>query len=191
MTDKQSTIGLRRKDVVLAYTLLRILFGINFFNHGFTRIGNIGGFANGMVDLFKDTFMPAALVRLTGSLVPPVELIIGLLLLLGLGTRIALVAGFVLMMILHYGVTLLQNWDGATSQLIYCLVFFVLLAGAGFNTFSVDHYLHRNRPKTEAEKDAATGTFNFSQRLFSKNRTFSERPARNRKRFVPFVNFKP
>ncbi|MDX2229884.1 MAG: DoxX family membrane protein [Leptolyngbyaceae cyanobacterium bins.349] len=137
--------GLRRNDVAIAYILLRIIFGINFFNHGFTRLGDIGGFAQSMADLFKDTAMPANLVWLVGAIVPPVELIIGILLILGLATRGALVAGFVLMMVLQGGVTILKQWDTAASQLIYCLVFFLLLASLGFNAFSLDAVLRRRK----------------------------------------------
>lgn len=162
----QPVVGLRRKDIVVAYTLLRIVFGINFFNHGFTRIGNIGGFANSMVEMFKDSFMPAELVRITGAIVPPAELIIGILLLLGLATRGALVAGFGLMMILQYGVTLLQNWDTATSQLIYCLIFFLLLAMAGFNTFSLDRLIQRQRGTVDPEKDDTTSVLGSIKQRF-------------------------
>ncbi|MBF2029719.1 MAG: DoxX family membrane protein [Oscillatoriales cyanobacterium C42_A2020_001] len=144
MLNLTPTIGLRSKDVAIAYLFLRLIFGINFFNHGFTRIGDIGGFANSMVELFKNSPIPAELVRINGLLVPPVELVIGVLLLLGLFTRGALVAGFVLMMILQMGVTILQNWDTVASQLIYCIVFFVLLAGIGFNAFSLDRVRRRS-----------------------------------------------
>lgn len=165
----QPKVGLRSKDVVVAYTLLRIVFGINFFNHGFTRIGNIGGFANSMVEMFKNSFIPAELVRITGAIVPPLELIIGVLLLLGLATRGALVAGFVLMMILQYGVTLLQNWDTATSQLIYCIIFFLLLAAVGFNTFSLDHYNHRKR-QTPDPKNATPGLLESIKQRYRRRR---------------------
>ncbi|MGF1478489.1 MAG: DoxX family membrane protein [Cyanophyceae cyanobacterium] len=139
-------IWLQRRDIVIAYTLLRIVLGINYFNHGFTRMGNIPGFAQSMVDLFQDTFVPEALVRAPAYLVPPVELIGGLLLTLGLVTQVALVTLFGLMIVLMYGVTLLQNWDAASSQLIYCLVLFILLAGNSFNTFSIDSLFHRRKP---------------------------------------------
>lgn len=142
---RQASGELRQGDVAIAYLLLRIIFGINFFNHGFTRIGNIGGFANSMVALFKDTNIPAELVRGVGALVPPVELIIGILLILGFATRGALVAGFILMMILQGGVTILKQWDTAASQLIYCIIFALLLAGLRWNQFSIDAVLHRRR----------------------------------------------
>jgi len=144
MTNHQP-LELRHTDVTLAYLLLRIIFGINFFNHGFTRIGNIGGFADSMVELFKDTAIPAALVRTVGAIVPPVELVIGILLILGFATRGALVAGFILMMILQGGVTILKQWDTASSQLIYCLIFGLLLATARWNQFSLDSRFFRKR----------------------------------------------
>ncbi len=138
---------LRRRDLVTAYTLLRIVFGINFFNHGFTRLDSIPEFAQGMVDLFQDTFMPAPLVRATAFLVPIVEFLIGIGIALGLATEVALVTGIGLMAILMYGVTLLQNWDAASSQLIYCLVFFILIACRSFNDFSLDRVIAKGRDR--------------------------------------------
>lgn len=143
----ESNAGLRRRDLVTAYTLLRIILGINFFNHGFTRIGNIPGFADSMVQLFKDSFLPLALVKATSFLVPIIELIVGLLVTFGLATQAALVTGFGLMGIFMYGITLLQNWETATSQLIYCLVFFILVAGNGLDTVSLDWIIQRRRRK--------------------------------------------
>lgn len=142
----QEVLWLRRRDVITAYMFLRIVLGVNFFNHGFTRIGNIPGFAESMVQRLQDTFIPEVLVRSQSLLVPPIELIVGLLLTLGLVTQGALVVGFGLMVVLMYGITLLQDWETATSQLVYCLVFFLLVAGNSFNTFSLDNLLaHRSR----------------------------------------------
>lgn len=145
MTKENRAIWLRRRDIVLAYVLLRIVFGVNFFNHGFTRIANLSGFAQLMVDMFQDTFVPEVLVRVPGLLVPIVELIGGLLVTIGLFTQAALVTLFGLMIVLMYGVTLLQNWDTAGSQLIYCLVLFVLIAGNSFNGFSIDRIIERRK----------------------------------------------
>ncbi|HHP7244635.1 MAG TPA: DoxX family protein [Elainellaceae cyanobacterium] len=138
-------LWLRRRDLVIAYTLLRIVIGVNYFNHGFTRLGNIPGFANSMVGLFQDTFVPEALVRAPATLVPIIEFIVGILITLGLATQAALVTTFGLMIVLMYGVTLLQNWDSASSQLIYCLVLFLLIAGNSFNTISLDQVIARRR----------------------------------------------
>ncbi|EKQ67077.1 putative membrane protein [Leptolyngbyaceae cyanobacterium JSC-12] len=182
MATPEPFIGLRRKDVSLAYVLLRILFGISFFMTGFGKIGGIGGFANAMVDMFKDTFLPPELVRITAAIIPPAEVIIGLLMLLGLFTRGALIGGFVVMMILHTGVTLLKNWDTAANQLIYCLIFFLLLAGVGFNTFSLDQFIARKRSSTDLEKDSTPGILGFVQKLWSRKRT--------RRRLAPSMNLR-
>ena len=141
----KAAIRLRRRDIVLAYTFLRIVLGVNFFNHGFTRLGDIPGFAQSMVDMFQDTFVPEVLVRVPAMLVPIVESIGGLLVTLGLLTQAALITLFGLMIVLMYGVTLIQNWDAAGSQLIYCLVLFILIAGNSFNTFSLDSIISRRK----------------------------------------------
>jgi thiosulfate dehydrogenase [quinone] large subunit len=69
---------------------------------------------------------------------PWTEAAIGLLLLLGLLTRFALVAGSLVMIVLMAGITLAQNWDVAGTQLIYCFIYFVLLTHHGRNFYSLD-----------------------------------------------------
>lgn len=190
MTNPPSPVGLRRKDISTAYVLLRILFGISFFITGFGKLGGIGGFANAMVEQFKDTFIPGELVRLTAFLVPPVEVLVGLSLLFGLFTRVGLIAGFILMMVLHMGVTLLKDWNTAANQLIYCIIFFVLLAGAGFNAFSIDHWLTRKRNESTPGDSFSPDITPFTQSGLSN--LFNRRARRaNRKAFLPASDSKP
>jgi thiosulfate dehydrogenase [quinone] large subunit len=113
-----------------AYVLLRLLTGLDFFGHGFARIftgTHLSGFAQGMVKSMAATPLAPALTLATGYVVPCVELVIGLLLLLGLATRAALTLAMLLMLVLMFGVTLKQDWATAGSQLLYGLVLFVLL----------------------------------------------------------------
>ncbi|NER23624.1 MAG: DoxX family protein [Symploca sp. SIO1C2] len=145
MNDNQSNAWLRPKDIVAAYTLLRIIVGVNYFNHGATRMGNIPGFMDAMVQTMQESWIPEFLVRLNAALVPPVELVVGLLIVIGFWTRGALIACFILMIVLMYGVTIIQNWQVAGSQLIYDITLFILLAGLGFNRLSIDHWLSRRR----------------------------------------------
>ncbi len=56
-------------------------------------------------------------------------------------------ACFILMAVLMYGITIIQNWDGAGSQLIYNIVLFILLAGLNFNRISVDAWLKNKRDR--------------------------------------------
>ncbi len=141
----QTNPSLKTRDLITAYTLLRIVTGINYFNHGATRIFNLPGFIDAMVKTMQDSWIPESLIRINAALVPPVELAIGLLMIIGLLTRQALVICFVLMAILMYGITIIQNWDTASSQLIYNIVLFILLAGLNFNQVSVDAWLKYRR----------------------------------------------
>jgi thiosulfate dehydrogenase [quinone] large subunit len=115
-----------------AYLLLRLLTGIDFFMHGFARIftgTGLSGFAQGMVKSMATTPLPPALTLATGYAVPCVELLIGTLLILGLFTRTALTAAFLLMFVLMFGVTLKQDWATAGTQLLYGLILAALLFG--------------------------------------------------------------
>ncbi len=147
-TKHKTNLGLRTIDIVAAYTLLRIVVGINYFNHGATRIFNIPGFMDAMVNAMQDSWIPEFLVRINAALVPPVELIVGALIAIGLFTRASLIVCFVLMAFLMYGVTIIQNWEVAGSQLIYNIVLFILLAGLGFNRISVDAWW-RNKKRSQ------------------------------------------
>jgi thiosulfate dehydrogenase [quinone] large subunit len=114
----------------LAYLYLRLLTGLDFFGHGFARIFTgtyLSGFAEGMVKSMATAPLPSALTLATGYAVPPIELLIGILLLTGLVTRYALTLASLLMLVLMFGVTLKQDWATAGTQLLYGLVLSVLL----------------------------------------------------------------
>ena len=116
----------------LAYFLLRLIAGMDFFGHGFARIftgSHLGGFAHSMVGDMAKSPLPSSLVLATGYVVPCVELVIGVLLLAGLATRFALVSAMLLMVALMFGITMKQDWNVAGQQLLYGLVLAVLLSG--------------------------------------------------------------
>ena len=116
----------------LAFVLLRVLTGFDFFGHGFARIftgTHLSGFAQGMVKSMGTTPLPASLVLTTGYAVPCVELAIGVLLLAGFSVRLALIAAFLLMFVLMFGITMKQDWNVAGQQLQYGLVLAVLMFG--------------------------------------------------------------
>jgi thiosulfate dehydrogenase [quinone] large subunit len=115
-----------------AYLLLRLVAGMDFFGHGFARIftgTHLGGFAHWMVGDMARAPLPAALVLATGYVVPCIELLVGVLLLLGVATRCALTLALLLMLVLMFGVTMKQEWNIAGQQLLYGLVLAVLLYG--------------------------------------------------------------
>ena len=161
MNENRNYISLKSKDVAIAYLLLRILIGVNYFNHGFTRIFNIPGFVENTVKELADSYFPEFLVRINSYLVPPVELIVGVLITLGLATRSALIVTFALMIILKLGVTSIQNWGAATSMLSYGIVLFILLAGSSFNIYSLDRWRKNRQNLADSGADREQGRVNF------------------------------
>jgi thiosulfate dehydrogenase [quinone] large subunit len=74
---------------------------------------------------------------------PPVESALGLLLVLGLWTRFALIAGGLVLTMLVIGTNLAQDWNVAGLQLIYAFLYYYLLVHRDRNTVSVDGIMSR------------------------------------------------
>ena len=113
-----------------AYVLLRLFTGLDFFGHGFARIftgTHLSGFAQGMVKSMSVSPLPPSLTLASGYAIPWVELLVGVLLLLGLFTRFALTIGFLLMFVLMFGVSMKQDWTAAGMQMLYGLILCILL----------------------------------------------------------------
>ena len=135
----------REKDAALAYLLLRVTIGTNIFVHGLSRIlAGPSHFADALVPAFQHAPLPSGAVRLFALALPFAESIVGLLVLVGIRTRVALVAGALLILTLTFGATLNQDWESAGLQLIYAAVYAALLAFRHHDTFSVDALLNRD-----------------------------------------------
>jgi uncharacterized membrane protein YphA (DoxX/SURF4 family) len=125
-------------DRHLTYLLLRLTLGINILLHGVVRLPALGAFAEGTVQQFADTPLPAVAVRLFGLLLPFLETAIGLLLTIGLWTRWALVAGGLLIAALVLGTALRSDWETLSIQMIYAIIYYLLLTGRTYNYFALD-----------------------------------------------------
>jgi thiosulfate dehydrogenase [quinone] large subunit len=136
-----------RRDLGLAYALLRIALGVNILMHGLVPIfSGIEAFASAMVMQFSTTFLPVVLVGAVGLAIPVVQTVIGALLVIGAFTRAALVAGELAIIGLTLGTSLLANAGQSVSlQLLYALVYAVLLALVRANAYSVDSLRARHR----------------------------------------------
>jgi thiosulfate dehydrogenase [quinone] large subunit len=140
----------REKDAALGYLLLRATIGTNIFIHGLSRLlAGPSHFADALVAAFQHTPLPTGLVHLFALVLPWAESIVGLLVLVGIRTRLALVAGSLLILTLTFGSTLNQDWESAGLQLIYATVFASLLAFRHHNAFSADGLLERTQSKAE------------------------------------------
>jgi thiosulfate dehydrogenase [quinone] large subunit len=114
-------------DADLGYGLLRLAMGLNFLVHSFGRWRNLGNFVDGVVAAFAHTPLPVWSVRAFAFIIPFWEPIVGILLVLGLWTRWALVAGALLIAALIFGTSMRGDYTVLTQQMIYALIFFVLL----------------------------------------------------------------
>lgn len=130
-----------------AYLLLRLAVAVSMFTHGLVRLPKLAGFSAWMVGSFQKSMLPAAMVRPFSYALPVAEFSVGLLLLLGLWTRSASIAGSLVMLALLFGTGMIENWDAVPSQLLHVAFFVALLAFLEQNIFSLDHALHRRAGK--------------------------------------------
>ncbi len=135
-------------DAVLAYGILRATFGINIMLHGVSRLlAGPAGFLAYLNHYFEKTPMiPPAMLPIFAAVLPWAEGFFGLLLVVGLGTRFAIVGGSAVMAMLVFGSNLAQDWNIAGLQLIYVFIYYYLLVHRErLNGFSVDTMIGTKR----------------------------------------------
>lgn len=138
-------------DGVVAYTLLRLTLGTNIAMHGLSRLtAGPNAFADKLLKQFAPSSLPPILVHLFGQALPWVECLFGLLLLLGLRTRAALIGGASLILVLTFGSSLVQDWQAASIQLTYAAVYAALLGLLRFNRWSLDALMFRKESERVA-----------------------------------------
>ena len=132
-----------QSDVALAYAIFRLTFGVNICLRGIARIFVLGldNFANGMIKQFSMTWIGPALINPFAHTLPLIETVIGAMIIVGLGTRYALIIGGLMMTCLTFGTMLLQDFNLAWLQLTYAIAFFLLLATRAWNVISLDAVL--------------------------------------------------
>src|SRR5688572_2348047 len=129
-----------QSDVALAYAIFRLTFGVNICLRGIVRIFVLGldNFANGMIKQFSATWIGPDLINPFAHTLPVIETVIGLMIILGLGTRYALIIGGLMMTSLTFGTMFLGDFNLLWLQLTYAIAFFLLLAARSWNVISVD-----------------------------------------------------
>ena len=117
-------------------------------------------FARKLVPMFAKAPLPSWSVYVFGVALPFVETLLGLLLLLGLKTRWALVSGCGLLFVLTFGSLLRQDWEITALQLIYTAI--ALLAGIRWNWFFIDVMLQRQSDDCAPCSGSAGSTKGYS-----------------------------
>jgi thiosulfate dehydrogenase [quinone] large subunit len=135
-----------RSDASLAYAILRLTLGVNIGLRGIVRIAHgSAAFAQGIVKQMEPTILPPAAVYAFAVTLVWVESAVGLLLILGFQTRLALIVGGLMMTLLTFGTMQIENFQNAWLQLMYALVFFVVLVCRKWNLISLDALMGSNR----------------------------------------------
>ncbi|HWM26159.1 MAG TPA: DoxX family protein [Chthoniobacterales bacterium] len=139
------------KDFQRAWALLfgRLVLGLIFFMAGVSKVFQLGPLEHARKYFlpFADTFLPVWSLWLAGVTIPLVELIAGALIILGLRTRVALIAlGFVLV-IVTFGHLLQQPLYDLTGHVIprLGLLLFLLWCPREYDRFSFDYLLARRQ----------------------------------------------
>jgi|HubBroStandDraft_6_1064221.scaffolds.fasta_scaffold02188_4 thiosulfate dehydrogenase [quinone] large subunit len=123
----------------IAYSLLRITFGANIFLHGVMRLTEgHAAFLAYITKQMQGAPVPSWFLAPFSYALPYLEGSVGLLLLVGLFTRNALIAGTLVILLLQIGSCLAQNWAVAGDQLVYALSFFILLSFINRNRWCID-----------------------------------------------------
>ena len=143
-TEERSPVSIATTNSqILGYTTLRLALGMSLFIHGVDRFVMFRQFADKTAKMFADSWLPRFTVMGFVYTVPPVELLIGIFVLLGLFTRTGLVLGGLWMVVLIFGSSLIEQFDVVGIQLIYSLIFSALLYYHDANRISIDHWLGR------------------------------------------------
>jgi thiosulfate dehydrogenase [quinone] large subunit len=135
--DLRKSAGLSNPEI--AYLLLRVLFGTNLFLHGVARlIAGHAAFLAYVTKQMQGAPVPAWFLPPFSYVLPWIEGTVGLLLLIGLFTRNVLIVGTLVLLVLQIGSSLAQSWGVVGDQLIYALIFFILLSYIDRNRWSLD-----------------------------------------------------
>ncbi|WP_158858194.1 DoxX family membrane protein [Lunatibacter salilacus] len=127
-----------------AYLLVRLTIGMSMFGHGLVRIPKLTDFSEGMVANFEGSLLPVLLVRPFSYALPFLEFIIGLFLFMGFKTVFFARAGGMLMVLLIFGTSIIENWSALPSQMIHASFFIVLLQFIASNNYiALDAYLKK------------------------------------------------
>lgn len=111
------------------------------FGHGLVRLPKMAAFSEGMVTKFAGTIIPEMLLEPFGYLLTIAEFLVGLLLIIGLFTKQAAITGVMIMCILIFGSTLVENWSVINSQLIHAAFMAYLIWFMEYNYLAIDQVL--------------------------------------------------
>ena len=134
-TPDSGLFGLSNKE--LGFLVARVGLAVNLLFHGIARLPNLSGFVKAMEAKFAESMLPMFLVTPMAHAIPIVELVIGILLLLGIATRFALLGAAAQMLVLIIGCCLVQEWGPINSQMFLLVLAAFLIANFNLNRCAI------------------------------------------------------
>ncbi len=130
-----------------ALLLSRLVLGLIFFMAGTFKVFELGplGHARRFFLPYEETFLPVWSLWVVGTTIPFVELLAGVLLIIGFGVRWAAVALGLVLAVVTFGHLLKEPLYAFNEHVIprLALVLFVLLMPEAVDRFSIDGWLKR------------------------------------------------
>src|SRR3978361_1571042 len=122
----------------ITYLLGRLPIAVSMFGHGLERMPKLSGFSHHVVQQFSNAMLPLALVEVFSHALPFLELLVGVLLIVGLFTRFAAILGLLIMLALIFGSSMIEQWENVFTQIIYGICFALLYYFEPYNYYSFD-----------------------------------------------------
>ena len=127
-------------NLQIGYAIFRVTLGLNMLLHGSMRlITGLGAWEATQAKLFEGALLPLPLVHGFLYTLPFFETLLGVLLILGLFTRQALIAGALMILSLIFGTGVRQVWDSVGAQMIYAAWYYLMIARIGDNWLALDN----------------------------------------------------
>ena len=140
------------KDMSVVAFLLRLPIGVLFLFAGLNKfLGGYGNFVSWIIqDMSEKTWLPKVLLYPYAYVLPFIEVVVGVLLIIGLLTRPALIATALLLTSLLFGKVLAQDHATVANIANYVLITAIAYYFSRQNRFSLDA-LRKSERSTEYE----------------------------------------
>tara|TARA_R110001583_G_C5631229_1_gene407062 strand:+ start:173 stop:568 length:396 start_codon:yes stop_codon:yes gene_type:complete len=122
----------------VAYLIVRVAVGVSMLGHGLVRLPKLQGFSAWMLKTFENSLLPEIMVLPFSYTLPIAEFLLGMLLVLGLFSRISSIVSAIIMILLIFGSTLIENWGALVPQFIHVTLFAYLIQYIDRNSFALD-----------------------------------------------------
>lgn len=126
------------------YLLGRLPIAVSMLGHGLERMPKLQAFSSHIASQYSKSMLPVAFVTSFSYVLPFLELLTGILLILGLFTRFGCILGVLIMLALIFGSCMIEQWENVFTQIIYGAYFALLYYFAVYNRYSIDYVLKRN-----------------------------------------------